>query len=653
MATCLWKVAVEEFGVTKGSRREAKDTWWWNDEVQKVIREKKDCFRCLYLDRSAANMEKYKVAKKAAKRAVSEARGRAYEDLYQRLNTKEGERDIYKMAKFRERKTRDVNEVKCIKDGDDQLLVKDEAIKRRWREYFDNLYNGEVESSTIELDDSFDDTSMCFVRRIQESEVKEALRRMKGGKAMGPDGIPIEAWRGLGDVAIVWLTKLFNLIFRSNKMPEEWRRSILVPIFKNKGDVQSCTNYRGIKLMSHTMKLWERVIEHRLRRLTSVTKNQFGFMPGRSTMEAIFLVRQLMERYREQKKDLHMVFIDLEKAYDKIHQNVMWWALEKHKVPIKYITLIKDMYDNVVTSVRTSDGDTDDFPIRIGLHQGSALSPYLFDLVMDEVTRDIQGDIPWCMLFADDVVLVDDSRTGVNRKLELWRRTLESKGFRLSRTKTEYMRCSFSSTRHEEGEVSLDGQVVPERDTFRYLGSMLQKDGDIDEDVGHRIKAGWMKWRQASGVLCDKRVPQKLKGRFYRTAIRPAMLYGAECWPTKRRHIQQLSVAEMRMLRWICGHTRKDRVRNDDIRERVGVAPIEEKLVQHRLRWFGHIQRRPPEAPVHSGRIKRAENVKRGRGRPNLTWEESVKRDLKVWNIDKDLAMDRGAWKLAIHVPEP
>ena len=88
------------------------------------------------------------------------------------------------------------------------------------------------------------------------------------------------------------------------------------------------------------MKLWERVIEHRLRRMTSVTKNQFGFMPGRSTMEAIFLVRQLTERYREQKKDLHMVFIDLEKAYDKIPRNFMWWALEKHKVRAKYITLI-------------------------------------------------------------------------------------------------------------------------------------------------------------------------------------------------------------------------------------------------------------------------------------------------------------------------
>jgi hypothetical protein len=107
-------------------------------------------------------------------------------------------------------------------------------------------------------------------------------------------------------------------------------------------------------------------------------------------MEATFLVRQLMERYKEQKKDLDMVFIDLEKAYDKITQNVMWWALEKHKVPTKYIILIKDMYDNVVISVRTSDGDTDDFLIKIGMHQGSALSPYCFAFVMDEVTRDIQ-----------------------------------------------------------------------------------------------------------------------------------------------------------------------------------------------------------------------------------------------------------------------
>jgi hypothetical protein len=186
-------------------------------------------------------------------------------------------------------------------------------------------------------------------------------------------------------------------------------------------------------------------------------------------MEAIFLIRQLMERCKGQKKDLHMIFIDLEKTYDKVTRNVMWWVLQKYKVSSKYITLIKDMYDNIVISIRTSDGDTNDFLNNIRLHQGSALSPYLFALVMDEITRDIQGGIPGCMLFTDDVILVDESRTGVDQKLELWRQTLEAKYFRLSRFKTEYMKCDFSATTQEEGDVRLDGQVVPKKDIFRYL----------------------------------------------------------------------------------------------------------------------------------------------------------------------------------------
>ena len=101
-----------------------------------------------------------------------------------------------------------------------------------------------------------------------------------------------------------------------------------------------------------------------------------------------------MEWFREQKNDIHMVFIDLEKAYDKISRNIMWWSLYKYKVPSKYVTLIKDMYNNVVTSVQTNDGNTNYFPIKIGLHQESDLSSYFFALVMDEVTKNIQWDIP-------------------------------------------------------------------------------------------------------------------------------------------------------------------------------------------------------------------------------------------------------------------
>jgi hypothetical protein len=268
------------------------------DEVQKAINEKKECYKRLHHNKSDENIHKYKEARRNAKKVVSEPRGQVYTELYRKLDTKKGENDVNKMAKLRERKTRDFHQVKCIKDEADRLLVKDEEIKNRWRAYFDKLFNDESEKTAIELDDSID-TNRRFIQRIQESEVKETLKKMKTGKALGPNDILIEVWRYLGDIAIMWLTKLFNTIFRSNKIPDEWRRSILVPIFKNKGDIQSCTNYRGIKLMSHTMKLWERVIEHRLRKLTNVSKNQFCFMPGRSTMDAIFLIRQLMEKHRE------------------------------------------------------------------------------------------------------------------------------------------------------------------------------------------------------------------------------------------------------------------------------------------------------------------------------------------------------------------
>jgi hypothetical protein len=204
MPTYIRKVASEEFGVTKWGKRETKETWWWNEKMQNAIKEKKEWFRRMHLYRSVDNVERYKVAKKTAKRAVSEVRDQMYDELYQQLGTKKGEKDIYRMTKSWERKTRGIIQVKCIKDVIEWLLTKDEDIKNMWREYFDKLFNEDSESLSTELlDISSDDLNRQFMRRIQESEIKNVLKRMKGGKAMGLDGIPIEVWRTFRDVAIV------------------------------------------------------------------------------------------------------------------------------------------------------------------------------------------------------------------------------------------------------------------------------------------------------------------------------------------------------------------------------------------------------------------------------------------------------------------
>jgi hypothetical protein len=131
MTTHIRKVAIDVFGVTRGNKREPKDIWWWNDDVQKAINEKKECYKRLHHNRSDENIHKYKEARKNAMKAVSEANDRAYTELYRKLDTKEGENDVYKMTKIRERNTRDFNQVKCIKDETDRFLVKDEEIKNR------------------------------------------------------------------------------------------------------------------------------------------------------------------------------------------------------------------------------------------------------------------------------------------------------------------------------------------------------------------------------------------------------------------------------------------------------------------------------------------------------------------------------------------
>ncbi|XP_071725276.1 uncharacterized protein [Rutidosis leptorrhynchoides] len=158
-------------------------------------------------------------------------------------------------------------------------------------------------------------------------------------------------------------------------------------------------------------------------------------------MEAIFLVRDLMEKYRSNKKDLHMVFIDLEKAYDRVPKKFFGglWSSKEYLVNISAISKIYD------------------------------------------------------------VILIDESREGVNEKLELWRETLELKGFKLSRSKTEYMHCNFSGEgRSQTSTIQLGGVDVPRCDRFRYLGSILQEDGEVDKDITHRIQAGWAKWRSAT-----------------------------------------------------------------------------------------------------------------------------------------------------------
>ena len=166
-------------------------------------------------------------------------------------------------------------------------------------------------------------------------------------------------------------------------MPEEWRRSVLIPIYKNKGDAQCCGNYRRIKLLSHTRKVWERIIEARLRDRVEISKQQYRFMPGKGTADAMCALRMLMEKYREGQRELHCVFVGPEKAFDRVPREELWYCMKKSEIVEKYVRLVQDMYEGSETVVRCAVGTAENFKVKVGLHQGSALSTFFFAVIMD------------------------------------------------------------------------------------------------------------------------------------------------------------------------------------------------------------------------------------------------------------------------------
>ena len=129
----------------------------------------------------------------------------------------------------------------------------------------------------------------------------------------------------------------------------------------------------------------------------------------------------------------------------------------------------------------------------MGLHQGSALSPFLFAVVMDCMTREVQREPQWDMLFADDVVVCSETKEEVEQRLEMWREAMEVRGMRVSRQKTEYLKLR-AGDRQDERTVAMQGEVVIQVEEFKYLGSAIQADGGIYREIAKRIQAGWGAW---------------------------------------------------------------------------------------------------------------------------------------------------------------
>ena len=189
-----------------------------------------------------------------------------------------------------------------------------------------------------------------------------------------------------------------------------------------------------------------------------------------------------------------VTFIDLEKAYDSIPREEIWRSSRERNVPEKYIRLMQDMYQGCKTVVRSAAGESNSFGVEVGLHQGSALSPYLFFLLMDVLTQDVRKDVPGSMMFADDIVLCGDDETDMTEYLETWRKALEERGMGISRPKTHFMDFNFGQDNGQEREpVRIVGEELQRVHHFKYLGSSVEETGETESECSME-KLEEMQW---------------------------------------------------------------------------------------------------------------------------------------------------------------
>ena len=189
------------------------------------------------------------------------------------------------------------------------------------------------------------------------------------------------------------MTDLCNAIVNEGKVPD-WCKSWIVSVYKGKGDAMECGSYRGIKLLEHAMKVFERVVEARVRERVDINDMQFGFRSGKGTTDAIFIVRQLQEKYLARKRDLWMAFVDLEKAFHRVPREVLWWALREVGVQERLLKVIQSMYAGATTAIKRQEGESEEFEVKVGVHQGSVLSPLLFIIVMEALSRKFRTGLP-------------------------------------------------------------------------------------------------------------------------------------------------------------------------------------------------------------------------------------------------------------------
>jgi hypothetical protein len=567
-------------------------------------------------------------------------------------------RDFYKIIK----KQRNGFQPKSLKinDTNGQLLSDTTGIAKRWKEYFQELLNRPTiqQRRTPHVLKSVEP----LVETPAYEEVVEAVQKLKPNKSPGEDNIPAELIKSAG--ADLWhrLHRIIIRVWDEEKVPDDWLMGLLIPIFK-KGVKVECKNYRGICLLNASYKVLAEILFCRLETYAEdiIGEYQGGFRRGRSTTDQIFTIRQIMEKAWEFNITIHQLFVDFKQAYDSIERPALFAIMEEFGFPKKLINLTKATLTDTKCKVLIQNITSEPFDITTGLRQGDKLSTILFNLALEKVIRAMT--INWngtifntskqLVAFADDADLIGRGTVAIKEMFVEMEKEAEPIGLNVSEDKTKYLTLDRKHGSRIGQNITIDEYNFEVVQSFKYLGSIVNVDNDIEEEVKTRLSQGNRCFYALKHLFRNTLVSRNTKLRLYKTLIRPIVMYACETWSLTQKQEAYFNCFERRVLRSICGPINEQgrwRIRtNRELTEIFGEETILGAIKSARLRWAGHVARMD-ESRMPKKALERVFDNNRARGRPRKRWLDGVEEDTKKLGVREwsSLSQDRVRWRTVV-----
>jgi len=528
------------------------------------------------------------------------------------------------------------------------ILTKTEKLKT-WSNYVYNTFNDDRREPAIQ----FEPTGPSILK----SEVENAIRQAKTGKACGPDEVFTEMLKHLNGANISTITQLFNKIYDTGIISSEWLKSVFITLPK-KTSSRRCEDYRLISLMSHTLKIFLKVIQNRIKNKCEaiLQKTQFGFRSGLGTREAVFCLQVLLQRCLEHQKEVYLCFIDYEKAFDTVQHQKLLEQLHQIGLDGKDIRIIKNLYWNQIAILKFENELTSEIPICRGVRQGCILSPLLFNIyseiifkkALEEEEIGIQVNGHWInnIRYADDTVLIAETENDLQHMVNRIRMESEPIGLKINKSKTKVMKISKKSNIINIINIKLDDVSLEQVKNYKYLGTLINENLDTEIEIKSRIeqaRQSFMKWKN---LLCHRSLNINTRIRTLKCYIWSILLYGVETWTIKQTTVKKLEAVEMWFYRRMLKISWTKKISNLQVLQTINKErELLTTIMNRKSRYLGHIMRNDKYQLLQlilEGKIA----GKRRPGRRTTSWLKNISQWTNT-STEKLLhsALDRNAFR--------